>query len=287
MVAELPDSPPGPNDLPSTYGGHDIKDNEKQREKTKEAADHFLDSLITRLSTLFPDHDLLGAFSCLKEEQEGHESIEKLIAFYGEDKKIAGETFKALVDPEATLTEWHMLQPLVPKYNTLRRVYRYIDAQPEGFPNLHKLVQVALTVPITSVNCERGVSRYNAIKTDGRYFNKFNSHHEIDCKLFVKRDYMLVYMYTHRLIFNHPQRHSRSGLLVPTVNTLMTLSVEALPYRQFDYDPAFQIWTEQKERRAYLAMINEGQASKPSASASAAAPPPAQDAPLDLSINLH
>ena len=37
-----------------------------------------------------------------------------------------------------------------------------------SFPILGRLATIALTVPVTSVNCERGISTYNAVKTSGR-----------------------------------------------------------------------------------------------------------------------
>lgn len=37
-----------------------------------------------------------------------------------------------------------------------------------SYPNVTRLVKIALTTPVTSVNCERGFSQYNAIKTDTR-----------------------------------------------------------------------------------------------------------------------
>ncbi|XP_076334404.1 zinc finger protein 862-like isoform X1 [Tachypleus tridentatus] len=44
----------------------------------------------------------------------------------------------------------------------------YIHQTRQTFPNLSQLAAVGLLIPITSVDCERGISRYNSIKTDAR-----------------------------------------------------------------------------------------------------------------------
>lgn len=43
-----------------------------------------------------------------------------------------------------------------------------IHPRREAFPNLSKLAAISLTIPVTSVECERGISRLNYIKCDQR-----------------------------------------------------------------------------------------------------------------------
>ena len=50
-----------------------------------------------------------------------------------------------------------------------------IHPQLDTFPILGRMATVAATVPITSVNCERSISTYKAVKTSGRASLKVSS----------------------------------------------------------------------------------------------------------------
>ena len=45
----------------------------------------------------------------------------------------------------------------------------------DSFPILGKIATIGVTVPVTSVNCERAIGSYNAVKTDGRASLKVSS----------------------------------------------------------------------------------------------------------------
>ena len=51
----------------------------------------------------------------------------------------------------------------------------FIHPSLDTYPILGRLATIAVTVPVTSVNCERGISTYHAIKTDGRASLKVSS----------------------------------------------------------------------------------------------------------------
>ena len=52
---------------------------------------------------------------------------------------------------------------------------RFIHPSLDTYPILGGMATIVLTVPVTSVNCERGISTYNTIKTDGRASLKVSS----------------------------------------------------------------------------------------------------------------
>ena len=49
------------------------------------------------------------------------------------------------------------------------------------FPVLSKLYAICLCIPVTSVNCERGISTYNNIKTDERNSMKVSTANMLMC----------------------------------------------------------------------------------------------------------
>lgn len=83
---KLPKKAPGVTDPQSTYGGHDIKDTEKERTKVHTAETDLLDAIVGQLETLFPDGPIMSAFASLITPQEdeshiqvNHKKIRKLM----------------------------------------------------------------------------------------------------------------------------------------------------------------------------------------------------------------
>ena len=150
--------------------GHDFKDTEQQRLKAQDTSIACIDNITTRLGTIFPDGDIMEAFQTLFTRQQDDDTLIKknLIDFYGVSKTCKGETHAPLVDPNATVQEWNILQNLAGRYNTQHTMGEFLQRNNLAYPNLWILSQIVLTIPVTSVNCERMISRYNAAKTDSR-----------------------------------------------------------------------------------------------------------------------
>ncbi|XP_029981526.1 transmembrane protein C17orf113-like [Sphaeramia orbicularis] len=166
-----------PANAPSTgktlWEDHYVKDTVKQREQVEKAVDMFLEKLVMQLQSTFPDHDVMTAFDLLQpsvklSKEDAGKKLDKLLEMYGQDKRKGNVTHTRFVDPDATKKEWQILGPFISKYQTMQELYTYVSHNLEAYPNMGKLLQVALTVTVTSVNCERGVSRYTAIKTSTR-----------------------------------------------------------------------------------------------------------------------
>ena len=89
-------------------------------------------------------------------------------------------------------------------------------------------------MPITSVNCERAISTYNAVKTSGRASLKVSST-SVNCERAIST-------------YNAVKMPGRASLKVSSVQCLVSLNLEASSVRDFPYEDAFQAWTLQKQR---------------------------------------
>lgn len=58
--------------------------------------------------------------------------------------------------------EWIMLK------HVMEFMKLFLNKSAQVYPLLCSLVAIGLTIPVTSVSCERYISAYNAIKTDSR-----------------------------------------------------------------------------------------------------------------------
>ena len=132
---------------------------------------------------------------------------------------------------------------MVDEYDNSQEVFKFLQKNKEAYPNLSVLLKVALTIPVTSVNCERGISRYAAIKTD-----------------------------------------TRNKLKVKSVEQLMTLSIEAVSYKKFKYDKAFEEWCQLKDRRQYKIMTKDGEKQSGKVRDASVAADSLTDLPMDLSF---
>jgi hypothetical protein len=97
--------------------------------------DVFLDEVVTRLQIMFPDGNIMEVFAAINETQNDRGMIAHQKKMYRTPKKLNRIDHPSLIDEISTIQEYNLIQPLTRKYR---------------------------------VNCERGISRYNAIKTDSR-----------------------------------------------------------------------------------------------------------------------
>ena len=71
-----------------------------------------------------------------------------------------------------TLLEWESAARIIRRINPASAEANMQTSlkklTPAAHPNLSWLVTIGLTIPTTSVDCERGISAYNLIKTDHR-----------------------------------------------------------------------------------------------------------------------
>lgn len=155
----------------SLFKSHDIKDSVKERKKFKDAVDAFTEALLLRLEQTYPDSHLMEPFLILNpsssvcaEDREG-EAIEKL-------ERLLNR-YNNMIATEAAHNEWILLREIMRQdrfkiMNMAGFFQTFLHPNRDSYPHLALLAAIGLTIPVTSVDCERGVSRYNAIKTDSR-----------------------------------------------------------------------------------------------------------------------
>lgn len=145
------------------------------RSSSKDSFQHnvynkYLENLCKHVEDRFPDAGLLESFSVFDsftwpEEYlpgDGEEHIEELIKHY-----------QPVVERQATLAEWKTFVNAVQakadlKGKDSRELLTALVQQTSLqyiFPNLHKLVVIALVIPMSSADCERGFSALKRIKT--------------------------------------------------------------------------------------------------------------------------
>src|SRR3989337_2060755 len=131
----------------------------------------FASSVIWEIQKKFPDRPLLNAMQILnpkewprnKEEllKFGDVELEELIRFYG--KSYLPNYSIPIIDSENIRNEWYFFKEIV------YRNYQNFNIE-EFFPhsNIMKLIEIVYSIPFSSVECERGFSKQNIIKSDLR-----------------------------------------------------------------------------------------------------------------------
>ena len=134
--------------------------------------DRYLDTVIRHLQRRFPDIDLLEAFSIFDGK-----SWPEMLQDFGEDHLVtlADHFTPAIVDVEQLQHEWELLKNSASSGSSLP--FRTMGAQQVMativqketlctlFPNLYNLALIALLIPTSTADCERGFSALKRIKT--------------------------------------------------------------------------------------------------------------------------
>ncbi|XP_030293896.1 zinc finger protein 862-like isoform X2 [Sparus aurata] len=132
----------------------------------------YLDKLKASLESRFTELDLLAAFNVLNPRTMINKDLEeKSVA----DLKLLANHFPS-IDEAALLSEWLGFKVLVAsgslkdksQLQLMQEMASEFEELHGQYPFLSQLSAIALTVPVSSVNCERDFSAMNRIKTDLR-----------------------------------------------------------------------------------------------------------------------
>ncbi|MCO5579228.1 hypothetical protein L7F22_033082 [Adiantum nelumboides] len=181
----------------------------------------FTKHIIENLKVRFDDPSILSYFKLLspssypptKEFRKdlknfGSDSIEEIIKFYGQNKKLkGGEIVECLIDPFMLIKEFQTFK--YQAYNewkgwNFKTTWSYIgsnDTLREKYASLLLLAQIALVQCCSTDICERGFSIQNIIES----------------KL-------------------------RNSLTTKSMRTLMGISLEGPPLDEFNFDEAIALW---------------------------------------------
>ena len=148
----------------------------KQEKLVHSCMIEFISNLISNMKDRFPDEDVsvLSAFHVLAMRDISFIPRTDLPK-YGEDKLqvLCNHYSPQFIDAAETKKEFRLLVPLVldQKYprDKFQVLWQIIAANHhDSFPNLLKLAQVALILPVHTAQCERGFSTQNLIKSAHR-----------------------------------------------------------------------------------------------------------------------
>jgi hypothetical protein len=167
LKEQLPEQPD--NSERSDYKNTDIKDKLAKRCQFEKDAEAFIDELVTHLTSTFPDHRIMEAFHVLspKDAQTMNAEEQNL------QLEILLQHYSSLIDQKAILQEWDMFRHILCNkkyagYDMETFMLTYVHNAAATFPQMAQLTSIGLAIPVTSVDCERGISAYNAIKDSNR-----------------------------------------------------------------------------------------------------------------------
>ena len=172
---------PSPTSQSFYYQGHCISDSKKQRDDFVKNQSNLIDKIIDNLKSCFPDGGIIGSFAILDPQNSpspsdlrsyGSSEIDTLSVHFGESKNTDdGVELEPLLNGQELKEEWIIFKQLMSKnfndssiQGMAKKLLSSSEMQ-EQFPQMLKLLNIALTVPVSSVDCERGFSKQNLIKT--------------------------------------------------------------------------------------------------------------------------
>jgi len=138
----------------------------------------FASSIIVEIKERFPNPKLLSAMKILNPQEwpkdkeslmfYGELELEELVSVYG--KKYLPDYPLGLIDSVAVQEEWFGFKIVVhSNYQDLAIDDLFpllYDNYLDSYPNILKLMEIVYSIPFSSVDCERGFSKQNIIKTD-------------------------------------------------------------------------------------------------------------------------
>jgi len=170
-------APPAENCL---IGNHHILFNSQDEIDFQLEIMEFAAAVICEINDRFPHRSILSAMKImnpiewLKNQESlidyGEEELEELIDFYG----VTNEPNYPIpiIDADAIRDEWNNFKAIIlANYknlsidNLLLLLFQYHS---DMYPNILTLISIFYSIPFSSVDCERGFSKQNLIKTNIR-----------------------------------------------------------------------------------------------------------------------
>ena len=148
---------------------HNISATDHQRaEFDRSIRQKFLKTLEDHIVSRFPNNSIITALSVFDPQNMPEEFV-----LYGEDEiELLGDHFGGADD---LLTEWIQFRELMKSsYQSCtlaqlaENLYKGKPPVAESFPKVAKLISIAVMIPVSTADCERGFSAMNSIKTELR-----------------------------------------------------------------------------------------------------------------------
>ena len=169
----------------SMLGEHAITVNTRDLSLLHQDMKSFSQHIIANLKECFSDESIYKSFNTIFNCQ-AYPSDRSLLLEYGKEDLInLSQHYSQLFSPLATdsqsvlLSEWELFKYMVyenhKKDNLIKVCQLALSQYQEDYPNITLLAAVCLVLPASSVDCERGFSQQNLIKTKQR--NQLESNH--------------------------------------------------------------------------------------------------------------
>ena len=145
------------------------RDPENFQKNVREA---YIDAIVANIKSRFPDMTIITSFGIFDPNKTPATSSESFTEYGEVQLEVLIQHFgEAYLDQTALQQEWiYTKQLLADSFSSLstREVLEMIlkdTSLTTLLPQIHKLAAIALTIPITTANCERGFSAVKRIKT--------------------------------------------------------------------------------------------------------------------------
>ena len=173
-----------------TFREHEVTYNDGDHSEKTESRKRFCEELRDRIQARFPVEatNIINAFDIIGLRNIrslapddlrtfGNEKLDVLLDQFGEDKESANGIRDALIDPTETKIEWRNLKEIVETQhysgNSTADLWNIISAHHgASFPNLLRLSEIGLLMPLQTAAVERGFSVQNIIHSKQR--NRLN-----------------------------------------------------------------------------------------------------------------
>ena len=183
FLSEIP--APSPISQSFYYQGHCISDSKKQHDdfvnNQSNLIDKIIDKIIDNLKSRFPDGGIIGSFTILDPQNlpspsdlpsYGSSEINTLSVHYGGSKNTDSDVeLEPLLYGQELKEEWIIFKQLMSKNfndSSIQGMAKKLlcsSEMQEQFPQMLRLLTIALTMPVSSIDCERGFIKQNLIKT--------------------------------------------------------------------------------------------------------------------------
>ncbi|KAL5022803.1 hypothetical protein ScPMuIL_001958 [Solemya velum] len=142
----------------------------------------FLNKLVANINKRFPHRSIINNFFILAmrtihmvsdPENFGNDELEELLKHFGEEKVFKGAVSAPIVPKATVRTEWGRAKVIVKSMHypvdKMANLWEMLTVHhAEDIPNLIRLAQVALCLPLHTADCERTFSQQNQILTKQR-----------------------------------------------------------------------------------------------------------------------
>lgn len=185
FLAQVPSSADDSGEF--IFGGNVMRYSSSQSSHFDKLKVDFIDQLVANLQSRFPSQEVFHSLSIFDtqlipcaDSQDllcyGKGQVDFLCRHFGQDRS----GHKALISEVHFREEWLMVKQVLTGYQGVRMSSSLSsllakDNFSSDYPNVSKFFTICLLSAVSSVDCERGFSRYNLIKTNIRNRLKVSS----------------------------------------------------------------------------------------------------------------